>query len=708
MFKEKKINLIFFMLNFLLVLWSIFFLKNWTFLAIDDWITKQLYSHLFFDKNVKWINDVVLIKIDEKFFDEMWVTTWTFHRWYYAQLLKKLNSYWAKNIVFDVFFWKLVLWTWWKAQKYFNTTIKYFNQQLINALSGNVVLWVIPGTNWSITLPSKNFLKKWVWLWYVESHQNKNQVTDGEVPVKNNILTLWLASYLNKLYINGIIWKKLDIKIKKWKSFLFPWFDLTPDYLLISTTNPKIRFKIPLSKDVYGRDYLFMRIFTIYPKYSYSLADILKNEIQYPESIFSDKTVFVWAVDQTLNDIKVSYLWMIPWVSFHINTFLSAYNKMWTFKAPLWRSFLVIVILFMIWYLFVVLGKDQVKSFVAFISLSLAVFIWYIVLFQVKWIIIPIWTILLLFFIKLLLDTLHILFITGINKEKFKKWFSTYVGKMVLEKKEKLWEVKMAERKKIVLMFTDIASFTNISESLNASDVVDMLNTYFEEANFCLKWTNIYIDKYIWDAIMAFWENNPNFDLIAKKVIKFQKLHGKFKEIIFNRIWKHIELRTRIWLHYWEAVVWDVGDSSKLNYTAIWDNVNLASRLEWINKYYWTRVIMSENFYNQLRKKYEFATRLLDKITVKWKTHPVKIYELMLFFEEEITDGLRKYIRQWETWLNYYFEWKFNLSKDVFQELLNTGFWKNDETLKIFFERINYLLKNSPKNWDGVWKFTTK
>ena len=708
MFKEKRLNLIFLVVNLLLIFSSLFFLKNWTFSAIDDWITKQLYPNFFVDKNVRWVNDVVLVKIDNKFFDEMGVTTWTFHRWYYAQLLEKLNSWWVKNVSFDVFFWKLVLGTGDKAQKYFNASVKYFNHQLIKALSGNVVLWVISSDNWKLALPSKNYLDRGVWLGYVQSHTNKNQINDGVVPFKNDVLTLWLATYLNKLYLNWVIWKKIDIKIQKWKSFLFSWFNLSPDYLLINTTNPNIKFKIPLSKDVGGNDYLFVRIFTVYPKYSYSLADILQNKIQYPESIFFDKTVFVGATDNTLNDVKVSYLGLIPGVSFHINSFLSAYSKIWTFKAPLGWSFLIIVMLFVIWYLFVILWRDQLKSFVAFISLSGAVFIGYVILFNAKWIIIPVWAILFLFFIKLLLDILHILLITGINKEKFKKWFSTYVGQMVLEKKEKLWESKMTERKKIALMFTDIASFTNISEKLTAPEVVEMLNTYFEEANFALKGTKIYIDKYIWDAIMAFWEKKPNFDLIAKNVIKFQKLHKKIKEIVYDRIWKHIDLRTRIWLHYWEAVVWEVGDSSKLNYTAIGDNVNLASRLEGINKYYDTRVIMSEDFYNQLKERYKFAIRLLDKITVKWKTQPVKIYELMLFFETEITDDLRKYIKDWQIWLDYYFEGKFDLAKNVFEELLNTEFWKNDKTLKIFLERIDYLLKNPPENWDGVWRFSTK
>ena len=161
-------------------------------------------------------------------------------------------------------------------------------------------------------------------------------------------------------------------------------------------------------------------------------------------------------------------------------------------------------------------------------------------------------------------------------------------------------------------------------------------------------------------------------------------------------------------MHYWDAIVWDLWTSEKLNYTAIGDNVNLASRLEGINKYYWTRVIMSENFYEKILDKNKFAIRLLDKITVKWKSEPVKIYELMLIPLDKITDWLRNYINDFEIWLELYFKWEFFEAKKVWESLLNTEYWKNDPTLKIFLERIDYLLKNKPENWDGVWRFNVK
>ena len=710
--KEKKINLIFLVLNLVLIFLGLFFIKNWTFSALDDWINRKFYTILALNPDVRWSNKVALIKIDEKFFDKEWVTTWTFHRWYYAKLIKKLNSWWAKNIVMDVFFWKLNLPKWWKAQKYFNATINYFNNQLIKALSGNIVLWVIPGLNNSISLPDKSYLSKGVQLGYVESYQNKNWVNIGVIPYKklgnSYILTLGIAAYLNRLYVDWVIWKKINVKVKEGRYLFFKFFKLSPDLLVINTTNPKISLKIPLSKWKDWNVFLFTRLFLVYPKYTYSLYDVLNNKIDYPESIFDGKTVFVWATDQALNDIKLSYLGLIPWVSFHINTFLDVYSKTFVYKVPFGIIAIIVILLFLFGYFFVILWKDQFKSVIAFISLSIGSFIAYIILFISSGIIIPIGSIILLFLLKLLLDITHILFITGINKEKFRKWFTTYVWELVLEKKEKTWDKSLWERKPIALLFSDIASFTNISEKLSATEVVRMLNIYFDKANFLLGKTNVYIDKYIGDAIMAFWENDINFDLILEKVLKFQKIHPYINKLISEEIGKPIELKTRIGLHYGDAVVGDIWTWAKLNYTAIWDNVNLASRLEWINKYYGSRVILSENFYKNLRKKWDFAIRLLDKIAVKWKTEPVKIYELMLFEKDEITNELLEYIKEFKSGLLYYFDWNFKTAKVVWEQLLSTKYWKSDKALTTFLERISFLLENKPSEWDGVWRFTTK
>ena len=718
--KISKIHFTLIFLNIALFLFWFYAFKEQLFLPFDDFINSFYFTKL--SNNFPNQDKVALIKIDEKFFKDMWVTTWTFHRWYYAQALEKLKKRWAKNVVFDVYFGQLEVWkTDNRFQAYFNKLINYFNQELINALSGNVVLGVIP-YNWKVLLPSENYLKKNIWLGYVESHTDKNGINDWIIPyVKNwdiDIFTLGIAAYLNRLYLNWLIDRNIKVEIKKWKSLFFSWLKLSPDYLIIKTSNPNYNIKLPLTKDSNWTDYLLIRLINSQAlKNQYSLADVLKNRISFPESIFDDKTVFIGATDQTLNDMKHSFIWIIPWVYFHISSFLSLLNQnipgFLLYKLPFWVDILILFSIFILSFVFVSFYKDEKISFIAFIVIWLVLISSYFWLFSWYGIVIPLWSFLILILLKLFLDIFHILVVNEEKKEKYFALFAKYVWEKVLIKKEQSKWNKLAETKKIVLMFSDIAGFTNISEKLTAQEVIDMLNVYFDKATFKLKKTWIYIDKFIGDAIMWFWEDlgwkkRKIFDEIAEGVVSFQLIHPVIEKAVFNKIWKKIDLRTRIWLHFWQAIVWDLWTSDKLNYTAIWDNVNLASRLEWINKYYGTRIIMSENFYDQIVDKNKFAIRLLDKITVKWKSEPVKIYELMLISPEDISPSIKEYIENFEIWLNFYFEWKFSQAKKIWEQLLETEYGVNDSTLKIFLERVDYLLKHKPENWDGVWRFNVK
>jgi len=375
---------------------------------------------------------------------------------------------------------------------------------------------------------------------------------------------------------------------------------------------------------------------------------------------------------------------------------------------PIWQIYLIIFVLFLLWFVFVELIQNQKKSFLAFAVISVVLLASSFYLYNTSWLVLPVGSLLIVLLLKLLLDILHVLAVNQSERSKVIWLFTKYVWWNVLKKKENSsWN--LAEKKEIALMFSDIASFTNISEMLTPNEVITMLNIYFEKANTPLSKTWIQIDKYIWDAIMAFWENVNYTDKIADAVITFQKIHSVINKAIYNKIWKKIEIKTRVGLHFWEAILWDLWDeNTKINYTAIGDNVNLASRLEWINKYYWTRTIMSEYFYNKILNKKDFAIRLLDKITVKWKTEPVKIYELMTYRKDELTDELKKYISDFSLWLKAYFDWDFESAKKIFIDISSSYFWKNDNTLKIFIERVEYLLNNKPDTWDWVWRFSTK
>ena len=703
----KKITSIFIILNIVLLILWFFFVKNHSLSRIDDFIYSKIISTSVDKYKTKWDNKLILLKIDKNFFDKMWVTTSTFHRWYYSKLLEKLQNYWVENIVFDVYFWDLKYGTWEnKVQIIYNKSLQIFDDNFKKNINNKVVLWTIPNGE-KVIMPSKKFLENTSWIGHVKSHTNKSDINNWIYPYLNDkekkILPLWYVSFLNKIYIDWKIDKNIQIsKIKSNNIF-------KPDILDIKTSNKEYNFQIPLSKDYKQNDYIFTPLFkTLNNIKSYSIYDIITDKDNIYKSIFKDKNIFIWATDSTLNDIKLSYIGIIPWVMFHINQFLSMYDNKYVYIAPNMLSFVILVFIFIISYIFVIAFKDEKLSIITFLSLILFLFVSFYYLFVSSWILIPLWTIIVIFFIKLLIDILHILFINQDRKEFITNLFNKYIGDKVLEKKGSEWN-NVADKKNIALMFSDIESFTNISEKLNPKEVIDMLNIYFEKTNTPIIRSKWFIDKYVWDAIMAFWEDMENLDTVVYSIIQIQRIHPKIMTDIKDKLWKDINIFTRIWLHYGEAIVWDVWDTkSKISYTAIWDNVNLASRLEWINKYYKTNIMISQNFYEKIQKKEEYAIRLLDKITVKWKTKPIKIYQVMPYYTHEITHELVLYIKEFEQMVWLYFNWEFTKAKEITNKLAILNLWKNDKVLNLYSERLKTLIENPPKNWDGVWRFTTK
>lgn len=705
---KKKVDIIFVVVNLILLVFWYFFLKHQTIWKIDDFFYSKIAQISQDQYNVNWDKNLILLKIDKEFFDKMWVTVSTFHRWYYAKILEKIQNYWAKNVVFDVYFGDLKYEAQWnKIQSIYNKSLQIFDNDFQKQIKKNVVLGAIP--DWEGTLlPADRFLKNNTWIGQVKSHTNKSDINDWVYSfLKNsnneNVLTLWYEWYLNRLYNLWKIDKHYELNLKKWNNIF------SPDLLEIKTSNPQFYFKLPLSVDYHGKYFVmtpFLR--SLENIKSYSIYDILTDEDDIYKTIFAWKTVFIGATDETLNDIKLSYLGFIPGVMFHVNHFLSIYSWKYMYTSPVFLSFAILFILFVISYIMVVAFKDEKMSIISFVWFLLFLFLCFYYLFVNSWILIPIWTILLVLFFKLVVDILHILFINQERKKFVTNLFSKYIWDRVLEKK---WTNKwnIADKKEIFVMFSDIAWFTNISENLQAKEVIDMLNSYFDKTNTSIIRTNWFIDKYIWDAIMAFWEDTDNADRVLDAIIQMQKVHPQIISLVKNKIWKDIKIATRIWLHFGEAVIWDVWDiRSKISYTAIWDNINLASRIEWINKYYNTKIIISEQVYEKIKNVNDYAIRLLDKIVVKWKSKPLKIYELMSLYKQEITQDILLYIKDFETAVKFYFQWNFEKSKEILNKLEILSLWAKDPVLPIFKDRVDSLLKNKPENWDWVWKFDNK
>jgi len=141
-----------------------------------------------------------------------------------------------------------------------------------------------------------------------------------------------------------------------------------------------------------------------------------------------------------------------------------------------------------------------------------------------------------------------------------------------------------------------------------------------------------------------------------------------------------------------------MGSSSRFDYTAMGDNVNLASRMEGLNKYYGTNIIITENTWKIVKDKFE--SRKLDMVKVKGKKKSILIYEL-ISQKDKLSKKQNDFIRFYETGLDLYFNKKWKLAIDSFQKAIEQ---KEDKPSSIFIERCQKYLKNPPsKDWNGIW-----
>ncbi len=185
------------------------------------------------------------------------------------------------------------------------------------------------------------------------------------------------------------------------------------------------------------------------------------------------------------------------------------------------------------------------------------------------------------------------------------------------------------EKKVVTIMFSDIADFTNISEKLTSEELAACMAEYLGIMTRVIKDHSGTIDKFIGDSVMALWgaphDCTNHIRLACEAAIACQQEIGRLNQRLVARGLP--PLLTRIGLHSGEVVVGNIGTDERMSFTAIGDPVNLASRLEALNKYYGTAILLSESMRSGLSS--EFVTRFVDQTVVKGKQAAVEIHELI-------------------------------------------------------------------------------
>lgn len=291
------------------------------------------------------------------------------------------------------------------------------------------------------------------------------------------------------------------------------------------------------------------------------------------------------------------------------------------------------------------------------------------------------------------------------TRSTFGRFISSAVVEEILKTPESL--KPGGEKKELTVMFTDLAGFTTISEKLAPEQLTELMNEYLGAMTELLFQHHGTLDKYIGDAIMAFWNHpkaQPNHpELAARCAIAMQQKLGELREKWLTQGLPEVQVRAGI--NTSTCMVGFIGSDVQMNFTCLGDGVNLASRLEGANKNYGTLNMVAESVKQRLDPKV-FSTRFLDYLAVKGKDQPIKVYELRGLQKNE-TKNWQEASPLYHSGVELYLQRNFNAAIQEFAKVLQLV--PADEPTTIFIERCqHFLIEPPPENWDGRFILKTK
>ncbi len=285
--------------------------------------------------------------------------------------------------------------------------------------------------------------------------------------------------------------------------------------------------------------------------------------------------------------------------------------------------------------------------------------------------------------------------------------FGTYVPKELVEEMSKNpGEYSMkGESREMTVLFSDVRDFTSISEGLTPEGLKDLMNTYLTAMTEKVQQQRGTIDKYIGDAIMAFWGaplQDPDHATHAlETAIAMQKGLRDLDAPFAKRGWP--QLHIGVGLNCGTMSVGDMGSKFRRSYTVMGDSVNLASRLESLTKQYGVGILVTENI---VRSAPGFVYREIDRVQVKGKHQGVAIFE-PIGRQAEVGPETLKEVDRLHKALEAYRAQRWDEAENLLRNLSYAS--PESKLYKLYLERIAHFRQNPPPaDWDGVFVFTTK
>ncbi|MCP4129959.1 MAG: adenylate/guanylate cyclase domain-containing protein [bacterium] len=273
-------------------------------------------------------------------------------------------------------------------------------------------------------------------------------------------------------------------------------------------------------------------------------------------------------------------------------------------------------------------------------------------------------------------------------------------------KKDDIIDVELGDQveREMTILFSDIRSFTTLSESMTPEENFNFLNSYLKIVSPVIRDHEGFIDKYIGDAIMAIFPEVPE-DAVAAAV-EMQRQVIEYN--IGRKEAGYPPIRIGIGLHFGGLMLGTVGEEQRMEGTVISDAVNLASRLEGLTKLFGAGIIISEQVLEALgERKLKYNYRFLGKVQVKGKTGAVQIYEIIDGNIAGIVERKLKTKSIFEKGLASYHGRDFAKAQERFKNVIKLD--QKDKAAALYLERSVFYLNNEiPNNWDGVEKLDNK
>jgi adenylate cyclase len=292
--------------------------------------------------------------------------------------------------------------------------------------------------------------------------------------------------------------------------------------------------------------------------------------------------------------------------------------------------------------------------------------------------------------------------IEGRQRRFIKNAFKQYLSPAVIERLIKNPEhLKLGgERRELSIFFSDLEGFTSISEGLDPEDLTALLNEYLTAMTEIIHDEGGTVDKYEGDAIIAFWNAPLMVEEHAIKTVRAalrcQSELARLRPVFRKRIGK--DMHMRVGINTGPAVVGNMGSKTRFDYTMLGDAVNLAARLEGINKEFFTYTAISHSTRQRVGDRID--CRELGRVTVVGRREPVTIYEPMT---SEAHAQRRDTLEIFDRGLRRFYRGEFEKAAEIFDRILEA-----DPPAKAYLKRSRDLLAHPPDHWQGIWAVTTK